>query len=225
MTGRLSPALALALLAPGTPALAQPETCFLFPRGAQQQVHTCTCPPGPHDLPIWGSGIYTGDSHICTAAVHAGVIGPEGGEVTVMEVPQPDEYPSTTANGVTSRSWDDPAFFAMAFQGAPEVAPLPVCGPLEDPAELVCHCPGNTPPGEVWGSDPYAAHSDVCAAARHAGVINHRGGQVTVQRVEGQQSYAGSRSFGVTTSDHGSADAGFTFVPADHGGVPVTSLR
>ena len=72
------------------------------------QEHTCTCGPGPHVYPVWGSGPYTVDSPLCSAAVHAGVIGPEGGEITVVRVESLDEWPGSTANGVTTQPWEYP---------------------------------------------------------------------------------------------------------------------
>lgn len=50
------------------------------------QSYTFYCQKAPKDLifePIWGTGVYTLNSGICTAAVHAGVITKEGGKVTV----------------------------------------------------------------------------------------------------------------------------------------------
>jgi hypothetical protein len=217
--------LALGLVASAGPAWAQSEACHLFFPKGQTEEYTCTCGPFTTAQAIWGTGTYSGDSHLCTAALHTGVIGPEGGEVTSIVVEPPDEYRSTTANGVTSRNWDDPYDFAIAFEGAPEVEPLPICGPMGEAEELVCHCPGNVPPGEAWGSNPYAVESDVCTAARHAGVINHRGGQVTVHRVEGQDSFPGSQAWGVTTASGGPSEAGFTFTPVVHGETPAAAIR
>ena len=55
---------------------------------------------------IWGTGVYTDDSRLCLAAVHDGVLDPfEGGAVTVLNVPPPEEYVGSTANGVTSSDW------------------------------------------------------------------------------------------------------------------------
>ena len=97
-----SHALVFLLLASGTPALAQSDVCpMTIPLGIDEL--TCTCGPGPHEFEIWGSGPYTSDSPICSAAVHAGAIGSEGGEVTIHNVePSPDTWPGSTANGVTS---------------------------------------------------------------------------------------------------------------------------
>lgn len=102
-----SQALALLLLAHGAPALAQSEACFLFPTGAEE--HTCTYGPGPYpDAPgptndVWGSAPYSSDSDICRAALHAGVIGPEGGDVTALGAEPPEgEWRGSSAKGVTS---------------------------------------------------------------------------------------------------------------------------
>ncbi|GAB5562468.1 MAG: hypothetical protein SynsKO_41150 [Synoicihabitans sp.] len=55
---------------------------------------------------IWGSGIYTDDSSVAAAAVHAGVVAPgQTAEVTINILGGQSSYPATTANGVTSRSW------------------------------------------------------------------------------------------------------------------------
>ena len=54
-----------------------------------------------------GTGTYTDDSSICTAAVHAGLITlANGGKVTIEIAPGANSYSGTTANGVTSSSYD-----------------------------------------------------------------------------------------------------------------------
>lgn len=55
---------------------------------------------------IWGTGIYTDDSSICTAAVHDGLITVEdGGEVTFRLVPGQESYAGSTANGIESSGY------------------------------------------------------------------------------------------------------------------------
>lgn len=54
---------------------------------------------------VWGTGVYTTDSQVCRAAVHAGVISPEGGTVTVVPVPGLPTYLGSTANGVTTADY------------------------------------------------------------------------------------------------------------------------
>lgn len=66
------------------------------------------CPPdGKIEARIWGTDVYTYDSSICVAAVHAGLISPTaGGKVAVtMHATGLDSYPATTRNGVSSLSW------------------------------------------------------------------------------------------------------------------------
>jgi hypothetical protein len=52
---------------------------------------------------VWGTDIYTDDSSVCTAAVHAGLIDYEdGGEVVIEIRAGESSYLGTTANGVTT---------------------------------------------------------------------------------------------------------------------------
>ncbi|UWQ43851.1 hypothetical protein K3718_20390 (plasmid) [Leisingera aquaemixtae] len=53
---------------------------------------------------VYGTEIYTDDSSICRAALHAGAVGREGG-VVATATDGIDAYPSSTQNGVTSDSW------------------------------------------------------------------------------------------------------------------------
>ena len=64
-------------------------------------------PAGGTEYPIWGTGIYTDDSSIGTAAVHAGLINfAAGGTVTILILPGQESYIGLTQNGVTSLDWD-----------------------------------------------------------------------------------------------------------------------
>jgi hypothetical protein len=55
---------------------------------------------------VWGTDIYTNDSSVCAAAVHAGLIDLEGGGEVVIEIrPGESSYLGTTANGVTTLSY------------------------------------------------------------------------------------------------------------------------
>ena len=65
---------------------------------------------GKTDGMLWGSDVYTDDSDLATAAVHAGVL--QAGQediVTVRILPGLNSYSGSTRNGVTSGdygSWD-----------------------------------------------------------------------------------------------------------------------
>lgn len=76
-------------------------------RGRNGERFTFVCPAnGAASSRLWGSGLYTDDSSICTAAVHAGVINVvSGGTVTIEIRPGAGSYQATYSNGVNSRSY------------------------------------------------------------------------------------------------------------------------
>ncbi len=55
---------------------------------------------------IWGTGIYTDDTSICTAAVHAGLItAASGGTITIEIRSGQQSYTGSSRNGITSNSY------------------------------------------------------------------------------------------------------------------------
>ncbi|BAT60595.1 LCCL domain protein [Variibacter gotjawalensis] len=55
---------------------------------------------------LWGTDIYSGDSTIGAAAVHAGLLkAGETGYLKVTVVTPPEKFPSTTRHGVTSTEY------------------------------------------------------------------------------------------------------------------------
>ena len=77
-------------------------------RGMNGERYTFVCPPGkPQPSRVTGSGPYTDDSSICTAAVHAGVIrAKDGGDVAIEIRPGQDRYPGSEKNYVKSADYD-----------------------------------------------------------------------------------------------------------------------
>src|SRR5260221_4742015 len=66
----------------------------------------CECSPeATASGSVYGMDIYTSDSRICRAALHAGVIGKQGGSVSVVPQPGRTAYAGVTRNGVTSSNW------------------------------------------------------------------------------------------------------------------------
>jgi hypothetical protein len=62
-----------------------------------------TCRPPARAAPVVGVDIYSWDSSICNAAVHAGVItSARGGTVTIEMRPGPETYAGSSRNGVNS---------------------------------------------------------------------------------------------------------------------------
>jgi hypothetical protein len=64
------------------------------------------CSPAGNVGRVWGTDVYTDDSSICTAAVHAGRISVEQGGRIVVEIrPGQDAYQGSARNGITSSPW------------------------------------------------------------------------------------------------------------------------
>jgi hypothetical protein len=77
-------------------------------RGKDNLRFTFTLPAGGSDTGVWGTDVYTDDSSIGAAAVHAGVITfAAGGAVTIRILPGRSSYTGSTRNGVTSLDYTD----------------------------------------------------------------------------------------------------------------------
>ncbi|UWZ40026.1 Hsp70 family protein [Dactylosporangium roseum] len=72
------------------------------------------CPANGTIGTVWGSGPYTLDSSVCTAAVHAGYINlADGGRVVIKIVDGQDSYTASTQFGIVTSAWDD---YSWSFQ-------------------------------------------------------------------------------------------------------------
>lgn len=76
-------------------------------RGKIGQRFTFGCPANGYvGARLYGTDVYTDDSSICTAGVHAGAISyVSGGNVTIEIREGQQAYLSTTRNGITSSGW------------------------------------------------------------------------------------------------------------------------
>lgn len=176
---------------------------------------------GATDGAIWGTGIYSADSHIPTAAVHAGLVQPGATAVVrvVMVEGQP-AYRGSLQNGVRSRDfgrWElsyrleavppssSPIIEAMVGRG--KVESLPGATPGMTYVLLVT---GRTF-GAIWGTEVYSADSDLGTVAVHAGILRPgETGYVQVQVLPGQESYRGSFANGVQSRDWGRYNLSFS---------------
>ena len=179
---------------------------------------SCTCSAqSTADAVIWGTDVYTDDSALCRAALHAGVITAQGGQVTVNRTEGRGLYVGTVRNGVKSN--DFPAFpSSISFKGTPPAPPGP--GPCpssigfarELPMPFTCRCSAQaTREGTVWGTDVYTDDSALCRAALHAGHVSADGGTITARRGDGRALYVGSTRNGVMSNDFGSFPSSVTF--------------
>lgn len=197
------------------------------------QTFSFICPSGGSIGPVKGSVIYTDDSSICSAAVHAGKItATSGGAVTISILPGQPVYPGVAVNGVNSQNhmngngsfiFFDTEEFAQSVAEDIETARAEEGKPMKvywrfdlreylDPIylgeEFTFNCmPDNVVSDTVWGTDVYLGDSSVCYAAVHSGLINMEdGGEVTLRIGRGQASYRGSSRGGIRSEDYASRD-------------------
>ena len=237
-----APALALAAATPPAPSSAVTSTPAAvtspvavsspsYPCGRRRvgrwQAHACEsrgqigatveydCPAGGVPGKVWGDLVYTDDSSVCTAAVHAGAITPDGGgTVTIRIRPGRAGYVGTARNGITTAPWDR---WAGSFEivGSPPLVGrdcpqdataddvwqmTPCAYRSNDGMELAYACPPSRTVLPVWGDRVYTDDSSVCTAAVHASALSQaRGGAVRITIRPGRTAYAASSRNGVST--------------------------
>lgn len=185
----------------------------------------CSCAPPQMNGSVWGSGVYTGDSSICNAAVHAGAVPAGGGEVTVMRTTPCAEYHGSMQYGVTSRDWGPwtkPSYYFKGYGDGKCVQPSQVCprsfksiAGANEQTKHTCWCLKRNLSGSVYGTDIYTTDSSICNAALHAGKVTDEGGEVTVTGAPGCKKYEGTSRNGVTSSKWGSYGSSFIFDGSD----------
>jgi hypothetical protein len=193
-------------------------------------VFQVSCPPGCQaGGGLWGTDVYTADSGICHAGIHAGAIPASGGVVTVRIEPGRPAYRGSARNGV--QSWDYASYgrsFSvvlptgqMAAAAPPPAAAAPqaieagcsfnstqIVGAVGTYSVISCP-PGCAATGGLWGTDVYTGDSAICKAAVHAGIITDGGGYVGVLLDVGQPAYRGSERNGVRSGDYASYRSSF----------------
>jgi hypothetical protein len=199
------------LLGGATLAQDQIEECEIYPEDSETLV--CMCPPNIGGA-VWGSGPYTGDSNICAAAVHAGVLLPNGGVVIAFLAPGQDLYPASTANGITTSDWGGYRYsFGFGATQAATTEPLldQTCNGI--PTGVVkhsCFCPPFAEVSlNVWGSGPYTTDSDICTAGLHGGSLTKDGGWLQIFIVDNVQQFSTTTWNNVTTQEWSGSGPGF----------------
>jgi hypothetical protein len=171
---------------------------------------------------IWGTDVYTDDSLLATAAVHAGVLRTgQKGVVKVTMLPGQANYLGSTRNGVTSQPYQNWQASYRVEQVGPRVRVrfasrerMPADGVRPDPGTLdglrgnagksfLFEVTGNTQ-GTIWGTGVYTDDSSLSTAVVHAGILrNGQKGIVKVTILAGQAAYQKSTANGVTSGDWG----------------------
>ncbi len=102
--GRLTPRQMRKLLDQGFLASDAPQTMVdLCDRAGAVYYFRVT---GDANGQLWGTDVYTGDSVLATAAVHAGLVQPGAAAIVRVTVEQPlGQYQGSTRHGVTSHDF------------------------------------------------------------------------------------------------------------------------
>jgi len=88
------------------PAQTALEACNALSDGVDS--YSCNCAPAALTAgSVWGSSPYTIDSSICPAALHSGVVGEKGGDVTVLRVQGLSRYTGSSSFGITTNKWGE----------------------------------------------------------------------------------------------------------------------
>ncbi|XP_071985285.1 uncharacterized protein [Engystomops pustulosus] len=177
---------------------------------------------------VWGTQVYTDDSSICRAAIHAGIISNSGGEVTLLKTPGQASYSGSAKNGITTNNYGAWTGSFIFVNSSSPVTPQPTkVVTQKPPVTVTCTttaseitessenilCPAEclADGGSLWGTDLYTDDSSICRAAIHAGIIPNEGGEVTIWKTPGQASYSGSTRNGITTKHYGAWPGSFKF--------------
>jgi hypothetical protein len=188
------------------------------------------CPADCTAGTIWGTGTYTDDSNVCASAVHAGVIGADGGEFSLLIAPGQPRYEATMQNDMSSIEYGEwPRSFTLAPAPPPAILldGTTSAGSLSgEPGSIfLVKCPADFALGIVWGTGTYTDDSSVCTAALHSGVIGMEGGRFTVIISPGQEMYKASTANGVTTLEYGGWERSFLVADATQGEAAFYEAR
>jgi hypothetical protein len=215
-TRRVGGAAGVAVAAPASPAQW---------RGRVGESYFCEL-TGAIGGSVWGTDVYTDDSDLQAAAVHAGALKVDETGVVKITICAPlESYPSSERNGVAAREWGawDGAYTIERAKDA-ELPPAPMDdgAAIANPGTLttLAKRPGDvflialTGVGgrPVWGTDVYTTDSDLATAAVHAGIVKmDERCVVKVIVADGQGEYSGSTRNDITSSPWGSYSLSYRF--------------
>ncbi len=186
----------------------------------------CTCPALAGGRTVWGTARYTVDSDVCRSAVHAGAAPAAGGEVTVYLAEGCPLFRSNAKNGVQSTNYGPYGRTYHFVKDAPACEVQTKDDPVADcPFSMSVFArmkPGQTwrckcteqrmkSAGSVYGDGRYTTDSNTCTAARHAGVLQEAGGEVTIHTDEGCKRFGAAAKNGVTSREWGAYAISYAF--------------
>jgi hypothetical protein len=203
-----------------------------------------SCPAGCDKGSVYGTGVYTSDTSICRAGVHAGAIPAQGGTLTVVLEAGRAAYRGSEQNGIKSRDYGKYSrSFAVVTDGrlpasagssaAPAAAGAAGGGTVieagcsfdaqqltgNDGTAFRVACPAGCDSGSVYGTGVYTADTSICRAGVHAGAIPAAGGTLSIVLEAGRPAYRGSEQNGIKSRDYGKYSRSYAVVTG--GAVPA----
>lgn len=112
------------------------------------------CPADCTSGSVWGTDVYTTDSRVCRAAIHAGATQTSGGRAGVVFEDGRDSYSGSEANGVTTSDWGsyERSFSFNQRRNAPtETTEEPTEEPVEEDTEEATEAPADSGSGSRGG--------------------------------------------------------------------------
>jgi hypothetical protein len=212
----VSPALTADLVSDGLPGRDEPVRLALFRDRVGETLSFSV--RGRDDQPVWGTTVYTDDSALETAAVHAGMLRPgQRGIVKVRVLAGQDHYDGTKQHDIESAAFGrHPGSFRFMDVSVSRPNRTSSLASYRDLVgqSIVLPVVGSAS-GEVWGSDVYTDDSSIGAAAVHAGLIGVGDfAFVKVTLLPGQARYEGTSRYGVTSQTYEQWDGSFRLEPA-----------
>ncbi|CAF1360235.1 unnamed protein product [Adineta ricciae] len=170
---------------------------------------------GNTDGPIWGTDIYTDDSNIATAAVHAGII--DIGETKIVDIkvfPGQQAYFGSTREGITSLSygkWSGSFFFTKKPLNFDMTIPN-VQMFRDKVGQILSFKITGSDEGLVWGTHIYTDNSNLATAAVHAGLVTKGEKKVVhIQILPGQFNYHGMTQNGISSLSYNTWEGSYAF--------------
>ncbi|CAF0953075.1 unnamed protein product [Adineta steineri] len=165
---------------------------------------------------IWGTDIYTDDSNLPLAAVHAGAVKiGETKSVTVKILPGELSYQASIRNGITSLSYG-------AWEGSYSFVGIPITTAIIIPdLQIYRDRVGQTfsfmitgsIQGSVWGTDIYTDDSNIAVAAVHTGVVeNGETKMINIKILPGRSTYQGTTQNGITSAWYNIWEGSYSFI-------------
>ena len=167
---------------------------------------------GTNNGRIWGgkNNIYTDDSDVATAAVHAGVV--KVGEtktISIKVLADQGNYPALTRNGIGSNSygaWKGAYQFIGQGTAAIPDAPENMTAYRGKNGQIFTFQVKGKTDGRIWGgqNNIYTDDTNLATAAVHAGVVkNGMTATIKVKILAGQNSYPSLKRNGITSNSYG----------------------